>query len=153
MKFFDLLQKRRSVRDFVTEEVSDEDVKKIIQAAKTAPSAGGLQSYEIIEVHDSDTKSKLAKASLHQTFIAQVPIVLVFCADVERSASKYGDRGRDLYSLQDATIAAAYAQLAVTDLGLASVWVGAFSEEEVSEILNLENHLRPICILPVGKER
>jgi nitroreductase len=55
-----------------------------------------------------------------------------------------------LFSVQDATIAAAYAQLAVCALGLSTVWVGAFDEEKVSAILNIPKDHRPIAILLIG---
>jgi nitroreductase len=58
-----------------------------------------------------------------------------YFAPPERSASQYGDRGRTLYALQDATIAAAYAQLAIVAAGLGSTWVGAFDEAKVREVL------------------
>ncbi|MFN7181896.1 MAG: nitroreductase family protein, partial [Planctomycetota bacterium] len=60
------------------------------------------------------------------------------------------DRGKKLYAIQDATIACAYAQLAITALGLGSVWVGAFDEKKVKQILNLPKELKPIAILPIG---
>jgi nitroreductase len=79
---------------------------------------------------------------------AQAPLVLVFCSDPEASASEYGERGKNLYCIQDATIAAAYCQLAATDAGLASVWIGSFDEEEVRRILGTD--LRPVAIIPAG---
>ena len=55
-----------------------------------------------------------------------------------------------MYSVQDATIACTYAQLAATDLGYGCVWVGAFDENSVREILDLDSSLQPVAILPVG---
>ena len=63
---------------------------------------------------------------------------------------KYGMRGTDLYSVQDASIACAFAMLAATALGLASVWVGAFSEAQVSHLLGLPEDQRPVAMLPIG---
>jgi len=59
-----------------------------------------------------------------------------------------GNRGKQLLSVQDATIAASYSQLAATALGLSSVWVGHFKEKAVAEILKTK--LRPVVILPIG---
>ncbi|MBT5710155.1 nitroreductase, partial [Candidatus Poribacteria bacterium] len=77
-------------------------------------------------------------------------VVLVFLAHPLRSAPKYGSRGADLYSVQDATIACAYAQLAATDLGLSSCWIGAFAPEPVAEAVNAPKHLTPVAMLPLG---
>jgi nitroreductase len=98
-------------------------------------------------VQDEKKKRELALASLAQSFVAEAPIVLVFCADPEASGKKYGKRGRSLYSIQDATIAASYAQLAATALGLASCWVGAFDDEEVLKVLGNPEGLFPVAII------
>jgi len=101
-------------------------------------------------VDSPEQKAGLAKAALGQSFIGDAAIVLVFLADVERSAVKYAQRGRTLFALQDATIAAAYAQLCATALGLASCWVGAFDDAQVANVLGAPAGLWPIAILPIG---
>jgi nitroreductase len=108
-----------------------------------------LQAYEIFLVRDERKKEALADAALGQEFVAEAPVVLVFCANPSRSARRYGSRGRDLYSIQDATIACTFAMLAATSLGLGSCWVGAFDDEEVKRILGIKD-LKPIAILPIG---
>lgn len=76
---------------------------------------------------------------------------MVFCADLIRSALKYGKRGAELYAIQDATIAASFAMLSATNLGLSSCWVGGFDENEVKKILNIKSkYLIPIAILAIG---
>lgn len=72
----------------------------------------------------------------------------MFCANPSRSVHKYGERSQ-LFSVQDATIAAAYAQLTVYALGLTTVWTGAFDEKKVSEILGLRDGNRPVAMLPI----
>ena len=115
-----------------------------------APSAGDLQAYEIIAIERPELKSALAAAALDQEFIAQAPVVLVFLADVHRSESKYSRRGATLFCIQDATIAAAYAQLAAAALGLGSCWVGAFDEDRVAKVIEAPDVMRPVAILPLG---
>ena len=80
----------------------------------------------------------------------QAPVALVFTADQQRSASKYEERGFEFYSMQDATIAAAYSQLAATALGLSSVWVGGFDPLEVSRLVKAGPYEVPAAIIPVG---
>jgi nitroreductase len=147
---FEVIDERRSIRSFQRRPVEDSQIKAIIESCDKSPSAGGLQSFEIYVVKDNDNiKKLLAAAAFDQTFIAEAPTVLVFCANPSHSRFKYGERS-GLYSVQDATIAAAYAQLSAQALGLGSVWVGAFNEGEVSKILVLPEHLRPVSILPIG---
>lgn len=95
-------------------------------------------------------KDKLVRASGGQDFIAQAPVVLVFFGNPVRSSWKYGRRGEELYCLQDATIAATFAWLAVVDLGLSSVWVGAFDDEEIKKICGVDPSWQPIAVLPIG---
>jgi len=151
MEFFEVVQRRQSIRKFHATPVAEEQLRHILEAANQAPSAGNLQAYQIIVVKDPALKAKLDAATGNQGSVAQVPVVLVFCAHPERSAARYGSRGEELYCVQDATIACAYAQLAATALGLASVWIGAvFEPETVKEALGLTEDLWPIALLPLG---
>jgi len=150
MEFFEVVDKRRSIRAFTNKPVEPERLQAILEAANRAPSAGNLQAYEIYVVTRRVTLRALADASLGQEFVAHAPIALVFCAHPARSSGKYGRRGESLYSIQDGTIACAHAHLAATALGLASVWVGAFDENAVRKALGLGDDLLPVAILPIG---
>ena len=101
-------------------------------------------------VRNPATKQALVQAALNQEFIAQAPGVLAFFAHRLMSASKYKQRGAELYSVQDATVACAYAQLAAAALGLGSVWVGAFDDAEVMRALRAKPEWRPVALLPIG---
>jgi nitroreductase len=150
MEFFETVHARQSVRAYQAKPVEATQLEAILSAANQSPSAGNAQGYEVLVVRNAPTIRSLAKASFSQMFIAQAPIVLVFCADPARSGAKYGERGDQLYCVQDATVATAYAQLAATALGLATCWIGAFDPEEVEKVLGLRADLRPIAMLPVG---
>ncbi len=146
----DVFKKRHAVRNFLAKEIKEKDLEEILEAANSAPSAGNLKAREILVVKDEKTKQNLAHAARGQNFVAQAPVVLVFCALPSRSAAKYGQRGRKLYSLQDATIAASFAWLQAVILRLSACWVGAFEEKEVQKILRLNEDCRPVTILPLG---
>ncbi len=147
--FFTLLKKRRSIRAFKTERFPAEKLVKILEAANLAPSSGGLQTFEIYQVKSRELKDRLAVAAKDQIFLSEAPILLVFCANPSRSVERFGERS-NLFSVQDATIAAAYSQLTVEVLGLSTTWVGNFDENKVSEILGLPAGHRPVAILPIG---
>lgn len=151
MDFKEVLQKRASVRKFKAAEISDKIVREILELAQMSPSAGNLQSYKVYIVKSDEEKTKLKEATMSkQESLVSAPVVFVICADKEESGSKYGERGRDFYSIQDATIFAAYIQLAITSLEFSSVWVGAFSEEEVRKIFSIPQNLQPVAIIPFG---
>ncbi|MGQ9468920.1 MAG: nitroreductase family protein [Nitrososphaerales archaeon] len=149
MDFFEVLRNRHSIRAFKKKDVEQEKVNIILEAANLAPSAGDLQAYEIVVIRDQKRRLALAEAALGQEFIAQAPLNLVFFINPKRSARRYGQRGM-LYSLQDATIAATYAQLSATALGLGSVWVGAFYEEPIIKLANAKDDLVPVAIISIG---
>ncbi|MFN4217846.1 MAG: nitroreductase family protein [Candidatus Bipolaricaulia bacterium] len=150
MDFFTVLRERHSVRSFAERPVEPEKLQAILEAANRAPSAGNLQAYEIYVVTRPAVLKALMRAAFEQKFVAQAPVVLVFCAHPACSASSYGERGATLYSIQDATIACAYAQLAATALGLGSVWMGAFDEDAVRRALGIGDELVPVALLPIG---
>ncbi len=150
MQFFEVIDRRRSIRAYRATPVERPKIEAIVAAARFAPSAGDLQAYLILIAEKSETRARLAEAALGQTFVSEAPIVLVFLADTQRSEKKYGERGATLFSIQDATIAAAYAQLAAAAQGLGSCWVGAFDEARVATLLDAPPHLRPIALMPIG---
>jgi nitroreductase len=150
MEFSRLVETRRSVRSFTAEPVADEDLQRILETVRTAPTAGNLQAYRVVVVTDPEVKKKLVQFSGGQESLAQAPVVLGFIALREQSASRYGSRGRELYALQDATIATTYAMLATADVGLATVWVGAFDTLLVAEALECGPGELPVAMLPIG---
>lgn len=150
MDFKKVAEKRRSVRSFDDKNIPKEDIKEIIKIGDMAPSAGNQQGRDFIVIQDDEKKQKLVKNAYGQSFIADAPWVIVVCANKERSAERYGERGRNLYSVQDATAAVENMLLAVVDKGYAAVWIGAFDEKKVTEQLGIPEGVRPISILPIG---
>ncbi len=152
MDFWQLLENRYSVRDFdLSVEVSSEEVERLLSAAIRAPSAGNRQPWHFYVVRDRAVRQALAAAAYGQEFVAQAPVVIVVCADAEQSAGRYGDRGRELYCLQDTAAATEHILLAAVALGLGGCWVGAFDEGRAARVLDLPKRHRPVAILPIGK--
>jgi nitroreductase len=149
MEFEKVVKLRRSIRKYQRKEIEDKKILKMLEVVNSAPSAGDLQAYEVFVVKNEALKSRLSEAAYGQYFISEAPIVFVFFANPKRSSFKYGNRGK-LYSILDAAIAASYLQLSAVDEGLGSVWVGAFDDEMVRNILGADDHLIPIAIIPVG---
>jgi nitroreductase len=147
---FKAIKTRRSTRAFTDKRVTDREVKKLIEAARWAPSAGNIQPWEFIIVRDPKVKHGLCEAALNQTFIEEAPVVIVVCADPTRSSKRYGSRGINLYCLQDTAAATQNILLTAHAMGLAACWVGAFNEEAAKRVLSVPDELRPIAIVPVG---
>jgi len=150
LEVFEAIKTRRSIRSFTDEDVSNEDIERILDAARYAPSAGNIQPWIFIVVRDEKIKMRLSEAALGQFFIEEAPVVIVVCADEERSRRGYGDRGAKLYCIQDTAAATQNILLAAHALGLGACWIGAFNEEEVKKILNIPEGVRPVAIIPIG---
>lgn len=150
MDVFSAIKGRRSIRNFEEKPVAPDHIKRLIEALIWAPSAGNLQARKFFFVKDAGLRQKLAKAAFGQVFIARAPLVVVVCADREAVSGRYGRRGVELYCVQDASISAMCMMLAAWELGLGTVWVGAFDEKEVQKAMGLPDELRPVAMLPVG---
>ena len=144
---FKVMANRRSTRKFSKNPVEKWKIDKILAAADTAPTAGNFQGFEIFYVSDKETKEELVKASNNQSYV-NTPLVLVFCMTPSSVKLDFSPKVIMKFSIQDATLAAAYSQLAASALGLSSIWIGMFDEERVKEIIGTE--LRPTSILCIG---
>lgn len=91
MEVREAIEKRKSVRKFTSKSVDIELIEELLYYANKAPSAGNLQARDFIIVTDEEQKEKLAIASYNQNFIKEAPIVVVFCANLNR-ISPYGER-------------------------------------------------------------
>jgi nitroreductase len=148
--FFGFCSSRSSVREYDDEPLTEEDVSYILKCAGTAPSAGNLEAWDVIVVTDEATRGALAEAAFSQEHVERAPAIFVVCSNYVRSMSRYGERGI-LYGLEDATIACTFMMLAAHAKNLQSCWTGAFNDNEVREILDLPQHIRPVSLLAVGK--
>lgn len=143
------ISSRHSIRGYLDKKLSNDLVFEIIKFAHLAPSAGNMQARDFIIVEDIEIRKELSKAALDQEFIIEAPVSIVVCANLDR-ISPYGTRGRELYCLQDAAAAVEHILLMAIENGLGTCWVGAFNEKEVSKILQLPSHIRPVAIIPIG---
>ncbi len=144
---FKIFATRRSTRKFDKAKIESWKIDKILAAADTAPTAGNFQGLKIFYIKNKTTKEALVEAANKQPYV-NAPLVLVFCMDPSRVNLKFPQDILDKFSLQDATLAAAYAQIAAAGLGLSSIWIGMLDEKKVQTILGTD--LRPSSILCIG---
>jgi len=144
---FAVMSKRRSTRKFTDKIVETTKVDKIIAAADTAPTAGNFQGFEIFYVKSPEKKQQLVEACNKQPYV-NAPVVLVFCKNPARVKLDFPERILKKFAIQDATLAAAYSQLAAQGLGLSSIWIGMFDEDKVMEIIGTD--LVPSSVLCIG---
>lgn len=150
MEFSEVVAKRRSVRHFNTKlAVTDEDVLALLEAAVTAPTAGNIQPWRFVVLRSLESRERLA-AAMGQKWATAAPVVIVVCVDPRPCAARYGDRGEDLYAIQDTAAAVHTMLLAAVDRGLASCWIGAFDDDAVRAAIGVTKPITPIAVLPIG---
>lgn len=148
--YMEELSTRQSIRKYTDTPISDDVIDDIIRMALQAPSAGNCQPWRIVIVRDKDQLKALSKAAFNQTFIASCQVLLGIFGVPEESASRYAERGRNLYVLQD-TAALTYALLlGIHYNGLGGCWIGAFDDDTVARIFNAPDEFRPVAMIPIG---
>ncbi|MCS7174396.1 nitroreductase family protein [Pseudothermotoga sp.] len=151
MELLDAIRTRRSIRKYeVGKDVSKETIQKILELALNAPSAGNRQPWRLHVVKNQLTKKALCEAAFGQKFLEEAPWVICVVAVPEESAARYGDRGRNLYCIQDTAALVTYIMLIAREFNLDTCWVGAFDENRANEILDLPAGQRCVAMIPIG---
>jgi len=143
MEVFEAIKNRYSCRSYKAEPVPEKKLKKILEAARLAPSAHNEQEWKFIVVRDSKKRKKLAKTALSQDFIAEAPVVIVAVAiDPEHILSS----GVPAYAV-DLAIAIEHMALEAVEEGLGTCWIGAFDQEAVKKILKIPERYKVVALL------
>ena len=145
MDVFEAIKTRRSVRKYQATPLPEEKLKKVLEAARFAPSAHNAQDWQFIVVKDLAKRKLLAEAA-DQPFIAQAPVVIVA---VGMSPQRVLPCGVPNYAV-DLAIAVDHMTLAAVELGLGTCWIGAFSQEDVKKILEIPENCKVVALLPLG---
>jgi SagB-type dehydrogenase family enzyme len=101
------------------------------------------------KVKDGDRSPELRAAALDQEMVGLAAVNIVTTAVVQRTKSKYGERGLQ-YVFQESGHSAENVFLQAVSLGLGAAIIGAFGEEEVRSLIGARQEERPIYIQPVG---
>lgn len=150
MEFSKVLQERHSVRNFENQHISEDKMRRILEAARLAPSWTNEQCWRFVVVEDSEIKERVAEAvpdsNPAKNALKEAPVIVVLCADPDRS----GDVAMKEYYMVDAGIAMEHLVLAAVNEGLGTCWVGVFNEDEIREILDVPRRYRVVAMTPIG---
>ena len=144
MEVLEAIETRRSVRKFKPVEIPEEDLMKILEAGRLAPSAGNRQPWRFVVVRDAATRKKLAVAAREQLWTGDAGVMIAALAvspDTPRVYTRWLER--------DPMSAVEHMVLAAWSLGYGSCWIGAFTEEKVKEILEVPEGMKVLCLLPI----
>ena len=148
MELNEVLLKRRSIRKFTDEPVSEEDVLKLLHAGMSGPSACNRTPWEFFVVTNPEVLEKLRKATRYSKIKA--PLAIVVCGNLSKALPLQ----LSPFWIQDCSAATENILLKATDLGLGAVWCGVHpmkrAEKNVSEALSLSEKLVPLNIIHIG---
>ena len=116
--FIYLAKSRRSIRKFKDKDVTKEQLMKLIEAAQSAPSGGNCQPWHFYVITNKKVQAEIKEKACRQDWILTAPAFIVVCIESKRSESRYGDRGRDLYAIQDTAAAVQNILLCAKSMGL-----------------------------------
>lgn len=148
--FMELARKRRSVRKYTPQEVEQEKVNDIIEAALRSPSGRGTRPWEFVIVQDKELLEKLSIAKPGgAAFVKDASVAIVVCADPSKS---------HLW-IEDCSIAAVTMQYAAQSMGLGSGWShmrgnqyndSMSSRDYIAGLLGLPDNLDVECMIAIG---
>lgn len=146
MEFTNVIQNRRSIRKFTDELISDEILKRILEAGRLAPTWANLQGTRYIVVKNPEKVKAIAEAT-GQKWALGVPMFIV--ATISPQHSGKNKNGLEYYML-DLGICFEHIILAITNEGLGGCWMGYFDEQAIKTILSVPNEERVIALTPLG---
>ena len=141
---------RRCVRAYEKRIVEFEKLTNILDAGRLAPSAGNVQDWKFIVVTDEEKLDQLNNAAIEQDWINSAPLAIIICSEPIKEERMYGVRGKDLYSVQNASCAAENMLLAAHAQGLGGCWIGAFDEITIRDLFKIPETVIPRTILTFG---
>ena len=141
----DVIRMRRSVRKFTEEEISDNDIKTIIDAGINAPSAMNQQPWEFIVIKDKNVLNKLSEKLSPLYAKSMVTIILCQRKDGLKSPTRVS---------QDMSACMQNMMLEATRLGIGSCWIGTYPDlnhmNPIIELLEIPSNIEPFCGLVLG---
>jgi nitroreductase len=160
MDVMEAIRTRRSIRKFQNKPVEEEKLRGVLEAARLAPSWANLQCWHFMVVKNPETRAAIGDLSYVESFLApkgyktnpaknalaEAPVVIVACADSEKS----GELGEQYYYMTDMGIAAQNLMLAAHAQGLGTVFVGVFDEKKIRELLGVPASVRIVGLFPLG---
>ena len=148
MEAFDIIKRRRSVRRYTNEAVEEGKLRRLVEAAVWAPSAGNIQAWDIVIVQREDEVDRIKAVS--PGLLGNPKALMALCVNGRKAYEKGGEKGRDVLALMDVAIAAQNICLEATELGLGSCIVKSFNQAAVAELLDLPAEFIPELLISLG---
>jgi len=148
MNFFEVVKTRRSIRSYEANAIPPDVLDRVLEAVRIAPSGSNRQPWGFILVTEAGLKDRLVAACGDQKFIGEAPIIVVACGyDVKYDRGGYMG---EMSFLVDVSIAFTHLILAARAEGLGTCWIGAFSNDQIKEILEIPDDYDVVAVTPLG---
>ena len=145
MDVFKAIKNRYSCRSYKAESIPEEKLKKVLEAARLAPSAHNEQEWKFVVVRDVKKRKEVAEAA-GQSFIEEAPVIITAVGlDPEHIMRS----GNPAYAI-DLAIAVEHMALQAVEEGLGTCWIGAFNQEEVKRVLEIPEGCKVVALMPLG---
>jgi nitroreductase len=148
MEVLEAIRAYRPCGEFSPRPLAPETLKKVLGAARLAPSQRNLQPWRFVVVRDDEQKRLLAQATPRGRLVAEAPAVVV-AFSVEEDIPMTIGGFISAYPL-DVAVAIDHLQLAATAEGLGTAWIVEFNDEKVRSVLHVPEGIHPLAIIPVG---
>jgi nitroreductase len=154
--FADLIRTRQSVREYQPRPVADDNLQRLIEAVRLAPSASNSQPWRLIIVNDPELKDRVARAAYSplitfNRFALQAPVIAVLTIERPGLVTRIGARLKNReFPLIDIGIAAEHFCLQAAELGLGTCMIGWFDEDEVKRVLRIPAGTRVGLLISLG---
>ncbi|KPJ72943.1 nitroreductase [Parcubacteria bacterium DG_74_1] len=145
MNVAEAIKNRYSCRSYKAEPVPEEKLKRVLEAARLAPSAHNTQEWKFIVVKDAEKRKEVAEAA-GQSFVAEAPVII---AAVGLNPDDVLSSGIPDY-IVNLAVAVDHMTLQATEEGLGTCWIGAFSQEKVKKVLAIPEDYKLTFLMPLG---
>ncbi len=149
MEFYDVVKSRKSCRDYLAKPVCEEQLYRVLEAARLAPSWKNLQCSRYIVVSDRSLIQQIGQLLSNNpnvTAYTNATYIIVLCANPADSGIIDGKE----YYMVDCAISMEHLCLAATNEGLGTCWVGLFHDEPIRQLLEIPDPLRVVALTPLG---
>jgi len=151
MQVFDIIKQRRSVRLYTDQAIEEDKLKKLVEAAIWAPSAGNIHAWNLAIAQRKEDIEQIKTVS--PGMLGNATTLMILCADRKKAYDRGGEVGRDVLAKMDIAIAAQNICLGATELGLGSCIIRSFNQEAVRELLDLPENVAPELVVSLGYPR
>lgn len=140
-ELLEFIKHRRSIRSFQDKQIQDNEIEKILEAGRWAPSASNKQPWQFIVIKDRDFIIKVAKIASYGKFIKEAPVLIAIIGKTQISPKWY---------IIDTSLVTMNMMLMAWSMGIGTCWIGAMNRDKARQILELKDSDYVATILPFG---